>query len=580
MSELELGVDFEKLRTAVDWSIRQLETPRKKRIEAVKEYVGHHYSKGGAQFTVPTNFLELAVTIYARQLAARAPKAMITAAVPALRPAAKDMEIAINQVPEEIGLGDTIRHAVVEALFSFAVVKVGVCSSGVCVLGHEYGQPFCDLVQFDDYFLDMGAKTMASVQYEGNDYWMSVDDVNKTFAEQLGGVKIEADPATVMGDQGQDRAESVSKEEGAALLYDMVHLRDVWLPASGKIATYVVKGSRLLRVVDWKGPKTGPYHKLGFTDVPGNLLPLPPVALWRDLHELGNSLFRKLARQAQAKKTVAAFGGGNDDDARRLQGAADGDGIHFSGMKPEAITVGGIDAPTLAFYLQVKDLLAYFAGNLDSLGGLAPMANTLGQDKLLSEAASARLNDMSERTADFVRGVFRDLAWYEWGDPVRERDIVKPLPGTDIAIRKKWGPEDRKGRFLDFNFDIDVYSMQDDSPSTRLQRLGTALERFVFPMLPVVQGQGGTIDLEKLVEVIARYGNVPELQEIVKFMDPEMMAPPDAGGQAPGMPANTTRTYVRENRSAAPTRAGKDAVLSRLLMGGKVPAAEGAAVGR
>lgn len=34
---------------------------------------------------------------------------------------------------------------------------------------------------------------------------------------------------------------------------------------------------------------------------------------------------------------------------------------------------GGIDQPSLAFLLQVKDLFVYLGGNLDSLGGLALM---------------------------------------------------------------------------------------------------------------------------------------------------------------------------------------------------------------
>jgi hypothetical protein len=574
----ELGVDFTKLRTAVDWSIRQLETPRKKRVEAITQYVGNHYSDSGSEFRVPTNFLELAITIYARQLAARAPQAIVAAKQPYLKRQAYEMELAINQVPGEINLGETIRSAVLEALFSFAVVKVGLCSSGACVLGHEYGEPFCDLVPFDDYFCDMGAKTRASMQFEGNDYWLPVDDARKMFNTE----KIEPDQHTTVGDQGQKRAESISVSEGATILRDMVWVRDVWIPSTRKVATYSVKGLKLLNVVEWKGPDRGPYHRLGFSTVPGNLLPLPPVALWRDLHELGNSIFRKLARQAEAKKTVAAFAGGNDDDVENLKRSADGDGIKYSGSRPEAITVGGIDAPSLAFYLQVRDLFSYFAGNLDSLGGLSATASTLGQDKLLSEAASARLNDMAESTSDFVREIFRDLAFYEWNDPVKERDIVKSLDeAPEFTVQAKWSPETRKGRFQDYDFDIDVFSMQDDSPSVKIQKLGTTLERFIFPLLPFVTQQGGQVDLKKLVEVLAKYGNIPELAEVVKFVDPASMMQGEGQGGGDGVqkPSNTTRTYVRENRSA-PTRAGKDDVMSRLLMGGKVPSAEGASLGR
>lgn len=564
------GVDFGQLRTAIDWSVRQFATPRKKRVEAIKQYVGSHYSDGGADKRVPTNFLELAVTIYTRQLAARAPQVMITTKNASFRPAARDMELAINQIPEEIDLGGTLRRAVVEAMFSFAVVKTGLWSSGQAVLGHEYGEPFADLVSIDDYFCDMSAKTRDCIQYEGNDYWLPLDDARKMYDGESSDVS--PDKHTVVGDQGETRAEGVSTGDGADIYAEKVWLRDVWIPRNRKLVTYGVKSLKLFRVVDWNGKDDGPYHLLGFSDVPGNLLPLPPVALWRDLHELGNSLFRKLGRQADSKKTVAAFQGGNDEDVEALQKANDGEGIRYNGQKPEQITVGGIDAPTLAFYLQVRDLFSYFAGNIDSLGGLSPASQTVGQDKLLSEAASARLKAMSERTIGFTKGIFKSLAWYEWTDPVGERTINKPVKGSDITISRTWSQATRRGKFNDYDLDIDVYSMQDDSPSTKLEKIGMALERFVFPMIQngLLQQQGGQIDIKELTALIARLGNVPELNDIVTFQDVADMPPPPvgAGAQPPGMPANTTRTYERVGRPG-PTRAGGDKMMIQALLSGK-----------
>lgn len=132
-----IDVKFDKLHNAVEWSIKQLATPRKKRVEAIKQFVGSHYSDGGAEQRVPTNFIELAVTIYTRQLAARAPRVLITTGVQNLRPMAKDMEIALNQIPGEIGLGNTLRSAVVDAMFSFAVVKVGISRSDKAKAGRR-----------------------------------------------------------------------------------------------------------------------------------------------------------------------------------------------------------------------------------------------------------------------------------------------------------------------------------------------------------------------------------------------------------------------------------------------------------
>lgn len=574
-----MGVDFGRLRTAVDWSMRQLDTPRKKRLDAIRQYVGAHYADGGSDKRVPTNFLELAVTIYTQQLAARAPRALISTSDSSLRPFARNMEIAVNQIPDEIDLGGTLRRAVVEALFSFAVVKAGLCDSGEEVLGHQYGKMFADIVSIDDYFCDMSAKSRDAIQFEGNDYWVTLDAARSMYNDGPA-TDITPDEHTVTADQGGARAESVGANSGADLYKDMVWLRDVWLVRERKMVTYGVKSLKIFGVSAWEGPVKGPYHMLGFSDVPGNLLPLPPMALWRDLHELGNSLFRKLGRQADSKKTVAAFQGGNDDDVQALKKASDGEGIRYSGQKPDAITVGGIDAPTLAFYIQIRDLFSYFAGNIDSMGGLAPMTQTVGQDKLLTESATARMSAMRGVTIDFARGIFGDLAWYEWTDPVRARVISKPVKGTDISVRSAWSADTRRGRFEDYDFDIDVYSMQDDTPTIKLQKIGMAMKEYVLPALPSIEAQGGQVDFKSLLAIVAKLGNIPEIEDIVKFVDPSTIQPPAAGAAGPArMPASTTRTYERVNRPGA-TRQGKDDVMSRLLMGGRVQPAEGAAIGR
>ena len=563
-------VDFEQLTKAVEWSVKQLETPRRKRVDAIKEFVGAHYASGGSDKRVPTNFLELAATIYIRLLAASAPRAIITTSNRALRPFAKSAEIAINQLPEEIGLASTLRRAVLEALFSFGVVKVGTCSNGETVLGHDIGEPYADIVPLDDYFMDMSAKSMGDIQFEGNDYWISKED-----AERIYKAELTADDHTVVGEQGETRAESITTPEGADLYRERVWLRDVYIHHTNQLVTYTVKSKKELRVKDWDGPEGGPYHKLGFSDVPGNLLPLPPVALWMDLHELANALFRKLGKQADRKKTVAAFSGSDDEAVERLKMAQDGDGIKYNGQKPEQITVGGIDPQSLAFFLQVQDLFDYFGGNLNVLGGLGPSTDTVGQDRLLSEAAGARAQDMAQQTINFARGIFKALAWYEWTDPVRKRQIEKPIGNTGLTVQSEWSYETRQGDFLDYNFNIDVYSMQDNSPATRLQKLGLIMQTYVMPLAPIIQSQGGSVDAQVIIDLVADLSNFPELKDIVKFTG----VVPESQQVVGNMQPQTTRRYERVNRPGA-TRSGRNAVLSQVLMGGTPQPNEAATLAR
>lgn len=554
--------DFNKLCDAIEWSLKQFETPRRNRITAIRQYVGSHYSEGGTEKRVPVNFLKLAVDIYVRQLAARAPRAMITVKRPDLKPTAANLELAINQIPDEIDLTMTMRRLVTEALFSLGVVKVGLSTTDQA-LGHNYGKSFVDNITLDDYFCDMSAKRHDMIQFEGNDYWMNYEELMEAeWVDKSARDDIKPDEYTVLGPGGEERADSIGSQQSGKTFRDRVWLRDVWLPTEGLVCTYRVKSRKLLNTVEWNSTGHGPYYKLAFCEVPGNLLPLPLVSVWRDLHELGNALFRKLGAQADSQKTVQGFSGNDDQGVENLQKAADGSGIKYNGSPPVELKVGGVDAKTLAFFMQTRDLYSYFAGNLDSLGGLQPQAQTLGQDKLLGDAAGAQLRDMVDGTVRCAREIFRALAWYEWHDPLSRRTLQKPVPGTDISLSIDWHPGLRQGNFSDYELTIDVYSLQDDSPSLKLQRLGAVMQQYVIPLMPFIQQAGGQVDAQAILSLVAKYTNLPELNDVVVFAETNLQQQTESAG----MPANTSREYVRVGRPGM-TRQGASSVMQQQLMG-------------
>lgn len=553
-------LEFDRLLEAISWSQRQLTKPRERRISAIREYVGSHYAEGGTDEKVPVGFLKLAIDIYVRLLAPQAPRALITTKQYGLKPTAADLELAVNEIPEEIHLADTMRRLVTEALFSVGILKIGLHTVGE-VLGHKYGESFVDVITLDDFFLDMAAKRFDQIQFCGNDYWPLYEDA----CEDLGCDRdeIQADDHALQGEDGVPQAGSISIDTNAQEFKKRLWLRDTWLPKERLFLTHAVTTKKLLRTIEWEGPETGPYPILGYSVVPGNLLPLAPVSMWRDLNELANALFRKLGKQADAEKTVQGFPGGNEEAVLAFQAATDGDGILYSGGKPELLKAGGINNSTLMFFLQCRDLYSYFAGNLDSLGGLAPMTETVGQDKLLNEAAGAQLRDMAGKTIDLMREVFRSLAWYEWHDPVKSRVLEKKLPGADTSILVDWNRETRQGDFDVYDLDIDVFSMQDNSPSLRLRKLGMILQQYVFPLMPAIQEQGGQLDVQKILKDVSKYADAPEVSEWITFVqDVESQK----GGQ-PRAPMNTTRTSVRVGKPGM-TEQGKNRALQTALMAG------------
>jgi hypothetical protein len=237
---------------------------------------------------------------------------------------------------------------------------------------------------------------------------------------------------------------------------------------------------------------------------------------------------------------VLNFEGGDDSGVSAFKNAKHGDGINAGGMRqPEKWSAGGVHAPSLAFQQVVKELQSYYMGSLDSLGGLAPMSATIGQDRLLAEAAGAQVRDMSDQVIDFVRKIFKALAYYEWTNPIKTRTVKKDIAGTLIDV--EWNQDSKQGDFSYYDVDIDVHKMQDDSPSLRLQKLGIVMQQYVLPLMPAIQQMGGYLDVETLVKTVSQYANLPELQTIVTFPDDPMPQSQSAGStqQYVGAPKST-----------------------------------------
>lgn len=557
-----------EIHDCVEASRRQLEFTYREHVDSIEQFVGNHYKENGTRKATPTNLLELAVTIYERLLAARTPKCVVTTEMPELRYFAENFSLVLNQLPNEIGLGDTIRRAVKSAMFTMGVVKIGI--AGTDPRPNIGDEPFVSLVNIDDYFVDMSARSWDEIQFEGNDYWMDTETISQVYGVDLPGDDYSGDSTT-----GIKQANSISSGEARTPLHARVLLRDVYLVRENTMLTYAVQTQKEIARRPWDGPEGTPYVKLWFSDVPGNLMPLPPVAVWKDLHVLANQIYRKLAKQAVSKKTLAGVTGGSDEEVRRIKLAEDGTAVRVSGSHIDKIDIGGIDNGNLAFFLQNRDIFSLLAGNLDALGGLSPQSDTAAQDKLITEAASARIKAMSDRTTDFARAIFKRLAWYVWTDPVRVRKVRKyGSKDFNVGVNVKWDPKTRDGDFLDYNFDISVFSMQDDSPATRMQKLQNVFNSFVIPLQGMIQQQGGYIDVSALMDYIGKNVNLPELTDFVKFQNAQpQTAHPSAGLPQPSYVSTKSptshRVYERVNRPGSMSERGKSAVLSQILLGGK-----------
>ena len=119
-------MDYQQLRKAIQHSRKRLQPYREKRVRSIREFVGRNYSDTGSRDRVPVNMLELFISTYSRQLVANRPNVMIRPRVRRLAPQADELQLATNHVLGEMDIETTLRLAVIDALFSMGIVKVGV----------------------------------------------------------------------------------------------------------------------------------------------------------------------------------------------------------------------------------------------------------------------------------------------------------------------------------------------------------------------------------------------------------------------------------------------------------------------
>jgi len=562
--------ELDRLQDSMTFSRKKLRPFRQNQLEALKQYVGVHYSDNGSDDIVPINFIELALNIYIQHLAARRPNAFVTTNVKELKPVALKMGLDTNNILRELKFGDVIQNVVRQAMFSIGIIKVGLHNTlSVQIDGQYYplGEPFAMDVSLDNWVHDMTATKWGEIQDCGDRYTVPFDDI--------GGLGLEGkfinqlqpnDISATLDEEGNEKADSLTQDsEMVQEQYrDTVDLWDIWLPHKNMIITIADQVDVIGKSIDWEGPTTGPYRFLKFNDVIDNIMPLSPVATWIDLHTLENKLFRKLGRQASRQKTGVGVQGGADADGKRVVDFNDGDVFRLD--NPKAVTefkTGGIDQESLLFLLQVKELANYFYGNLNAMGGLERGAETLGQDQLLTANASKRLESMQEKTIEFTTEVIKDICWYRWTDPIRSFPVTIKKYGEQIqtALRLK----ERETDFFHFNFEIEAFSMQHQTPASKVAALMQIYTQVIAPQVPILAQQGIFVDFEAFMKILARYTNLSELNDILIYANPTQ---PDSGpkGQSIRQAPNTTRRYIREGRPG-PTSAGSDRVMSQLLTG-------------
>ena len=569
--------DRARLMKAIELSTRALRPFRRKREKLVRDYVGSHYGDGGPNREVIMNLMYQTAETYAQSLAANRPRTLVTAHKPELTWFAHHFQLALNSLIKEIHLEEVLRQSVLDAFFAVGIVKVYNADAGLVELEGEDewvdpGKPFAENISLDDFVYDVQATSGRKIKFALNKYRMSYDKMREDIAFDSKITK-ELQPTSKFSDwDGEDTNTGVKnmlRPEGDPDEYEpMIDLMDVWLPKENKIVTWPVhNGEKPLRVMEWQGPERGPFHLLSFGDVPDHIMGISPAMNLKPLSDLINGLLRKQRRQAQRQKDIPFYQAGHHDDAKRIEQASDGEWTRVD--NPDAVNVmkmGGVDQRNQAFGMAMTDVYDRMAGNLQAMAGLGPQADTLGQDKLIHGAVSKREANMQYRVVKFTSDVCRDLGWLLWIDQIKEIPVEFEAEGG--TVRRTWDGEMREGDFLDYNFDIEPYSMRYKSPSERLNGLTTFVTQIALPMQQQMMQAGGSLDFQELVELYSDLMDLPRLRSIIKFEEPKQDRPGPTH-ELPKQAAHTVRESVRRNVPTGGTSESRSNVMQQVLQGGQ-----------
>ncbi len=572
----------QRLARAASASREQLRDPRKFYHDHLKKMSGRWYAEGGADKEQYLNLHESIHHAYQNQLVGGCPQFLGTSSVPQLKAGAYELELALNHLSRhEINLQDTLEQAVSSALLSpIGAVKVGICPGyKVEIEGytHDVGQPFCDVVWFDDWIHDMTASRWDQIAFCGNRYRLPFDlYLQSGLVDPDEAKKLTLDDASTrnINERGDRRARMLSRvEQYDQELYRTIELWDFWLPLEKLVVTFAAdQGSTIrgkpLHITEWNGPESGPYICLWFQMMAEQTLPMPPAAIWSDMHDLVNELWRKLARQARRQKNIGLAKGSEQKDIDAQMQANDGDVVPMSqGTEVIEVSRGGISQQNYGFAIDCLGRANSFAGNPDLFSGIQAQSPTATQDTMLSQQANIRLEKMKDRVYKFVSEIGESLGHYLFYNRVVPLPITKVVEGTPYSIETMFDPGILEGDFLQYNISIEPYSLKRKTPEQRSAEITDIWRNDIMPMAPIMGQMGMMPSIEGYLRVKSRYQGIKDLSDLVQIQ-PSYME--QAVGQPPGgqqMPQNTTRTYNRVNRSTA-TQTGQDAARAMTAMGG------------
>lgn len=502
-----------KLQTGCRIGRKKLATARKMRYTLLKEYVGRHYMgvMDGQSQAQPLNFFFRALWSIVPSIVFNNPETAVRTENLQLRQFAEVFGLALNHLVKRTDLRMTLRHLVVDAVIGpMGIVKQGITFGNQVQIGgelHDVGQPFADRVSFDDYVIDPQAKSREQAWFEGDAYEMPLEYIRGSGLYQNFENLRACDSSGKVKEEAWRLGLGEAKEGEMDDLVPMVKVQDIYIPQEGLLLTIPMEeaqGTLPLRMVEWEGPRQGPYDVLYFHMVPDNVIPLSPGSIWYDLVIMINEEARRLKREASRRKSILAYTPAAADDASRVRDADDGEAVQVQNIEQlKQFDWGGAKDSGYEHMQYLKGMFSYISGNADLTGGLGtPNSDTATEASILQGNAQTVIGDLKSEVNIFAGKLLEKYAWYLWTDPLINLPLARRMPdGAEVQVHFSY--DAKQGDFLDYQFEIVANSMSNMDPAVRAKRLQDLAMGWVLPTAQIAAAQGDMPNIREITKALA-----------------------------------------------------------------------------
>ncbi|KKN77825.1 hypothetical protein LCGC14_0355620 [marine sediment metagenome] len=474
-------LDPRKLGNVVKQGFRRARHYRRARAMFIKAYVGHYYTKKfGLVGDEPINLLFRTIAAFVPTLVMKNPVNQPSTEIVEYKQYAELLGWSLDWLDEQIDFKEILRYAITDAHFGYAVLKTGLASGGKMLrFGDtliDEGMVYTDNIDLDDHVIDPTCRDWRKSAFEGDrnriprQILLDDDEFDHDLVMKL--------PRSRHPDAGR-KVEKISQQNVSTRemdeLQDMVDMVELYVPGAEALITIAdpeqIIMDDFLAAREFYGPKGGPYTKLALTQpVPGNPYPVAPAGIWYDLHIVAGQMMKKEVDQMLRQKDVGVVDPGGADEAEDIRTAEDGDMVFGNPDSVKMMSFGGQNPSNEAAVRSLREWYNYMAGNPDQLSGESVGAATATGQSILQANQGVNVEDLRGMVYTAAAETEGKRAWYLHTDPLIDLPFSRRQPGGE-HIQVRLTPEQRRGDWLEYTFNLKQRSMSRLDPAVRAKRI-------------------------------------------------------------------------------------------------------------